>query len=417
MIKTVILLMVLNVLNPDHKEIFQSTAFELNVRGGANAGKTYSIAEKLMLQPYTEINKGRRLKSVVIRKTFPSIRRTVIEIMENCRDLMKVPLYINKSEWTAQVAGMKFVFLSLHTSAEHEKLRSMTDVDFIWFNELPEMLENDYEIAASRVRGGRGAYKQIISDYNPIGKTSWIYKRFFEKKLRLRKSQPVQKLRYTVHENPWAKPEEIEQLQSYKYSNPNLYKILYEGEWGELEGVIFDWDIVPFPGDMKFDEIIYGGDFGYSVDPAALVKIYRKADEFWVEELIYDKELTNQQLGDRMHHHNVGPYESNYWDAAEPKSIQEIYEMDFNAKRCKKGPDSVRNGINYLKQQKIHIVDGSENIIKECRSYVWKKDKDDNELPVPIDINNHAMDAIRYAIHTHCKSQGGFAGTGSSVVY
>jgi len=30
---------------------------------------------------------------------------------------------------------------------------------------------------------------------------------------------------------------------------------------------------------VNFDEVFYGGDFGYSVNPAALVKIYRKADD------------------------------------------------------------------------------------------------------------------------------------------
>lgn len=405
----------LGVLNPEHKEIFQSTAFEQNVRGGANAGKSYSIAEKLMLQPYTEINKGKRLKALVIRKTFPSIRNSVIDIMETCRDLLKVPLKINKSEWTAQIEGMKFIFLSLNNKDDYQKVKSVTDVDFVWFNEITEILENDYEIVASRVRGGQSAYKQIIGDYNPIGKTSWVYKRFFEKDHRLRKVQPIQKLRYTIHDNPWAKPEEIEQLESYKESNYNLYKILFLGEWGELEGVIFDWDIVPLP-DIRFDEIFYGGDFGY-VNPSALVRVYRTGNEFWIEELFYKKNLTNKNISDRMRQHKIGKHDDVYFDCAEPKSIQEIYEEGFNAKRCKKGSDSVRNGINYLRQQKIHILEGSENIIKECRSYVWKKDKDNNELPVPIDVNNHTMDAIRYAIHTHCKAVRGFAGTGETKVY
>jgi len=50
-------------------------------------------------------------------------------------------------------------------------------------------------------------------------------------------------------------------------------------------------------------------------------------------------------------------------------------------------------------------VDGSEKISREARSYTRKQDKDGNWLPIPIDSDNHAMDAIRYGIFTHCKKQ------------
>ena len=39
----------------------------------------------------------------------------------------------------------------------------------------------------------------------------------------------------------------------------------------------------------------------------------------------------------------------------------------------------------------------SLNLIKELRSYQWQQDKDGNILPKPIDFNNHAIDAMRYA--------------------
>lgn len=92
-----------------------------------------------------------------------------------------------------------------------------------------------------------------------------------------------------------------------------------------------------------------------------------------------------------------------YCDCAEPKSIQELYDMGFNAKPCEKGPDSVIAGIDFLCDQNIHILDGSEHIVDEQKSYVRQEDKDGNIIPKPIEYNNHAMDAGRYGIHTHCK--------------
>jgi phage terminase large subunit len=209
---------------------------------------------------------------------------------------------------------------------------------------------------------------------------------------------------YNINTNPWADAGLIEFVKSMKDTDPNFYKIMFEGEWGELEGLIYNWDVVPLP-DIKFNEIIYGGDFGYSVDPATFVKIYRKADEFWLQELIYETGLTNPQLAERVKATGYDKKDRSYWDSAEPKSIQELSDNGISAIPCEKGADSVRFGIDYLRSLKIHIIDGSTNIIKEARGYIWKKDKDGNSLKVPVKFNDHAMDGIRYAIHTHCKKR------------
>ena len=101
----------------------------------------------------------------------------------------------------------------------------------------------------------------------------------------------------------------------------------------------------------------------------------------------------------------INEYDPVYCDSAEPKSIQEVSNRGINALPCMKGTDSVRAGIDFLKSLKIHIIEGSENIIKEQRSYVWQKDKNGDSIKKPISINNHAMDAVRYGIYTHCFNQ------------
>ena len=384
-------------LNPNHAELFGSTDFELAVRGGANAGKTYSIADKLLMQPILQPNIP--LKAVIVRKTLPRLRSSTMEIIEKRAGLFKLPYNLNHQQMVATVGRMKFLYTSLNNKDDYEKIRSMTDIDFIWCNEVPELNEPDYELLRTRIRGGKSSFAQLISDFNPIGKTSWVFRRLFEKNI-----GEVRKLKYTVLDNPWASQLEIERLKSTKEHNPNFYRIYFEGEWGELEGTIYNWDIVEAPPE-KADEIFYGGDFGYTVDPATLIRIYRKADEFWVEEMFYETGLTNPDIAKKVKEANADK-ELSYWDSAEPKSIQELSDLDINTIPCIKGPDSVRAGVDYLQSLKIHIIDGSENIIKEERSYVRSEDKDGNYLPEPIKFNNHAMDAIRYGIFTHMKQSG-----------
>ena len=400
-------------LNPNHLPVFQSADPELIVYGGANAGKSYTIADKLLMQSVNQCDVS--LKALIIRKTFPALRVSSLEILEKRAALLKLPWSLNKSDWIAKCGKMTFVFQSLNNKEDYEKLKSQTDIDFIWINEVHQLREPDYEECLRRMRGGNSSFEQIIIDFNPIGKTSWVYKRFFEKNI-----GNAKKLRYTILDNHPAylalekTQRELERLKATKTQNLNAYKIYFLGEWGELEGTIYDWDIVSKTKEQEDkhmswteilnpDEIFYGGDFGYSVDPAALIRIYRKGREFWLEEVIYSTGLTNVDLGRAMERKGV-PYDAiSYWDCAEPKSIQELYDMGFNAKPCEKGPDSVLAGIDFLCDQNIHILDGSESIIREQRSYIRQEDKDGNIIPKPIEFNNHAMDGTRYGIHTHCK--------------
>lgn len=389
---------------PQHRALFEASDEELLAYGGASSGKSFTIADKLLLAGPAQPKA--KLKTVVIRRTLPSLKATSLDILQKRAELFGLPFGLNKNELTAECGNMHFLFRSANNKEDIEKLKSLTDVDFVWINELPELRDEDYEEILRRLRGGESWYNQLIADFNPIGKTSWVYERFFQKNV-----GNVRKLHFTPEDNhpaylatPKAK-RYIERLKALKDHNPNAYKIYYLGEWGELEGVIFDWDVVPLP-DMAWDSVGYGGDFGYTVDPAALVKVYRKADEYWFEEMIYETGLDNQQLGKRCLRMGLTGNDTTIWDCAEPKSIAELCVLGLTALPCLKGPDSVKAGIDCLKQHKCHIVEGSEHIIREARSYVWKVDKNGKPLAVPVEFDDHAMSAIRYYVHTS-RIQGG----------
>ena len=132
---------------------------------------------------------------------------------------------------------------------------------------------------------------------------------------------------------------------------------------------------------------------------------------------MYKTGLTNPMLAREAKDGGVKENDETYWDSAEPKSIQELCDNGLNALPAEKGPDSVRAGIDYLKAQKIHVVEGSENIIKEQRSYIWKKNKEGKPLPEPMGIKDHLMSAIRYGIYTHMKKAGAYFGFTKHEVY
>jgi len=354
------------------------------------------------------------LRAVCVKRTMPSVKKTILYILEKrAEEAFAMPLEVNTTLGRAKFLNLTIDFLSLNNKEDYIKAKSMTDIDFVWVNEITELREYDFDILNMRIRGGKSSYSQFIFDFNPVGKTSWVFKRFYE--MNNNGNGNIHKLLYTVLDNPWAKPEEIEKLKAYKDQNENLYKIFFLGEWGELEGIIFNWDIVP-EAPKNPDEVFYCGDFGYSINPAAVVRIYRKALEFWLEEIIYECELTNQGLTKLSVKRGIDLKADSYWDSAEPKSIQELCDDGWNALPAEKGPDSVRAGIDFLQGLKIHIIEGSENIIREQKSYTWRKDKDGHYLPDPVRINDHAMSAVRYGIYTHMRQPEMAVGTTSRDV-
>jgi phage terminase large subunit len=81
----------------------------------------------------------------------------------------------------------------------------------------------------------------------------------------------------------------------------------------------------------------------------------------------------------------------------EPKSIRELKDHKINARSAVKGKDSVNFGIQWLRQQSIIIDIKCINTRNEFAGYKWKEDKGGVAIPIPVDRNNHLIDALRYA--------------------
>jgi phage terminase large subunit len=87
-----------------------------------------------------------------------------------------------------------------------------------------------------------------------------------------------------------------------------------------------------------------------------------------------------------------------FCDSAEPNRIEEIRRAGFNAFLSDK---DVRKGIDTIKSKKIYITKRSTNLLKEYRGYSWKTTVDGAILDEPVRINDDALCAMRYGVHTY----------------
>jgi len=167
-----------------------------------------------------------------------------------------------------------------------------------------------------------------------------------------------------------------------------------------LKGVIYDkWDIMSTHSwPRQFEQERLGLDFGYSGSETALIRIRRNARELWLRQLIFEKKLTTPALIERMRELRIDSEIKIIADCERPDDIDEILYAGFNIHACKKGPGSVKTGIDRVRRFTQHILDDSPDIEREIKGYKWKVDKNGTQLGKPVAFKDHSCDAIRYGV-------------------
>jgi phage terminase large subunit len=352
------------------------------VRGGTSASKTFSIIPLLIdyaiATPKSEIS--------IVAETIPQLRRGALRDFLKIMDL--IGMYddsrFNKSSLVYTFSNGSYIeFFSADMSA---KLRGARR-DVLFVNECNNVEWEAYYQMAIRTR------KFIYLDYNPVAEF-WV-------DTELIKDSDTDFVVLTYKDNEALDKSivnEIEKARDKAETSEywaNWWRVYGLGEIGQVQGTIFtNWhQIDNVPQEAKYIGI--GCDFGYSNDPTAIVMVYKWNNEFILDEICYQKELSNKAIADILK-----PYGGLVvCDSAEPKSIADLRSYGINATPCVKGKDSIINGIQKIQAlDRIHITKRSTNLIKEFRGYVWKTDRNGVALNEPIDFLNHGVDAIRYIL-------------------
>jgi phage terminase large subunit len=233
--------------------------------------------------------------------------------------------------------------------------------------------------------------EEIWLDWNPTA-PFWFHED-------LQQREDVDSIILTYLDNEGL-PESIVKSIEARKVNRNWWRVYGEGQLGEVEGRIYTgWklDLETIPHEARLER--RGLDFGYSADPAALVDVYYMDNGYILDERLYQTGMRNSEISSLVKNLEQ-PQTLIIADSAEPKSIDDLKMYGLNVLPAVKGQGSVNQGINYVQEKRIWVTKRSVNLIKEYRTYMWKFDKDGRQLSIPEDVNNHAMDALRYAIQS-----------------
>jgi PBSX family phage terminase large subunit len=352
---------------------------------GVGAGKTVGgIYRALLNAQYW--NPGET--GMIVAPTVPALRNAVVQELHKWNVL-------NLCEYKASEKSLEFpngsriILESADNNRKIERLRGPS-IAWFWMDEAAIISDRAWKILIGRLR--EGSYRNAAITTTPKG-FNWVYDRFAD-------DEAVNRvLGVRTEDNPHLPDDYASEIvQEYE---GRFYDQEVLGEFVRFEGLVYDWfdretHLVDERPDT-YDEVIYGVDWGFS-NPAVTLVIYREGDRWTLVDEWYERRCTDDDHADAtlelIEQYGEGVV---YCDPSEPSNIETFRRNGINAKGAE---NPITPGIQHVTslQDEFRAHRDCQAVINEFGQYQYPDGKRGEK---PVDENNHAMDALRYALFTH----------------
>lgn len=390
------------ILKNKYKPLIYSKSRYFIVSGGRASGKSYSISSFLLMLTF---EKGHKI--LFTRYTMSSAHISIIpEFLQKIEFLNLTEHFeITKTSIINKLTGSQILFRGMRTSTgvQTANLKSIEGITTWVLDEAEELVDESIFDKIDLSIRTKNNQNRVIVIMNPATKEHFIYRRFFQDMGVQPGSNLITDKATYIHTSYLDNLENInesilEQIKNLEISNPDKYKHIIMGSWlDRSEGVIFtNWEI----GDYReTDKVIYGSDFGFSIDPSTCVAVAFEGNTIYVKEVFHRQRMVTQDFIDEYKKLGKALIIA---DSAEGRLIEEINKKGINIRKTMKKPGSVKEGIMFMMDYKIIIDRNSINLIKEFNNYSWS----DKTSGQPIDKWNHGIDGLRYVVQYNKQSSG-----------
>lgn len=369
--------------------------------GGRGSAKSWSIASFL-----TIIGAQEKKKIVCARQFQNSIRDSSKALIEKRIDTLGFTGHWKETDQYLihKETGSEFSFVGLERNID--SIRSLEGADIVWVEEARTIKSKSMEVLLPTVRSP-GSF--FIWSWNPEKPDDPVDYYFRNQKEGAPPRSNVTFVDYT--DNPYFYQTELpEEMETLKKGNFERYKHVWLGGYDTAaDSKVFPnctTGTVPVPVDIAPR---YGMDFGFGTDPSFVVKIYLLES---IKTIYIASEASGRvpmdQLPSLLRSVIDNDNDLVKADSSQPGTIEFLNARGFpNLIGAKKGPGSVKSGINFMSGYKIVIHPQCELMRDEARLYSFVTDRVSGKvLPgrIPVDANNHGWDASRYALEDYISS-------------
>ena len=312
---------------------------------------------------------------------------------------------VSPMEMTYRPTGQKILFRGFDDVL---KLASTTVPNgylcWVWIEEAFEITsEDDFDKLNLSVPRGSipdALFKQTTLTFNPWSAEHWLKKRFFDNPDR---EISTYSTNYLVNE--WLDEADRTTFERMKRDNPRKYEVAGLGNWGIAEGLVFENWRMGIPDIQDADKWkwrdFFGLDYGYTNDPAAFIafKVNPVDRLVYIYDEFYSTGMLNSDIAAEIKRKGYSK-ERIRADSAEPKSNADLRRLGISrVLASEKGRDSILNGIDKINDYSITVDPRCKNTAAELSTYIYDEKHMFNGHKMPIDTNNHLMDAFRYGFY------------------
>ena len=397
-----------------HRAISAGTVQEVVAKGGRGSGKSSYVSLELVYR----LLRTPDCHAVVLRKVAGTLRNSVYNQILWAIDALGCGAYfrctVSPMECTYLPTGQKILFFGLDDAGKLKSLKlPFGAVGLCWFEELdqfdgPEEVRN---VEQSLLRGG--GYSLTFKSFNPPAMARSWANRYA---LQPRDGKLVHHSTYRDLPRAWLGERFWADAEHLKAVNPDAYRHEYGGEVVGSGAAVFANLTLRTVTDAElegFDRLYHGVDWGWYPDPWAYNAVHYDAARRTL--VIFDEltrtRTTNRDTADLLLQRGVGGDEGGPLtaDAAEPKSCADYRAAGLPCRAAQKGPGSVRESMKWLQGLAGIVIDPARcpATAAEFAEYEYERDPRTGEvLPGYPDVNNHHIDAVRYAVECIWRRRG-----------
>lgn len=398
---------------------------EVVLEGPAGTGKSRALLEK----GYICVQKYPGARILLTRKTRESMSESVLVTFERHVLPEGDPLLDGASRASRSIYplanGSEIIVAGLLSNGRDQKAKIMsTEYDMILIFEATELSEHEFEQLTTRLRNGVMPYQQLIADCNPDIPLHWLHQRT---------DRGAAQIHFSRHEdNPalfdaqrgtWtprgaAYIATLDRLTGVRYARLRL------GKRAIAEGGVYNYDravhrIDEMPRGWEAWRKIRAIDFGYTnpfvcqwwaIDPDGRMYLYRE---------IYMSGRTVKRHAEQINELSEGEkYEATVAD----HDAEDRATLEENGITTTAAIKAISRGIQKVQERLANAGDGKPRIYvlagatvetdehmaeakkpvstdQEFDGYVYPKGVDNKpNKEAPVDLDNHGMDTMRYAV-------------------